>query len=359
MKRTLFIFSNDFGELVLLRLLMYNQPFHAIALLPEQMLPYITLPNVEKIVYRNVDDLKRNIDNIMPTQILFFSAYILASNNLITFPEFYSLMDYLDEKEIEVSTSDPFIRYYDHIDFEPQAKEFLSLARNTFITISKRLAGYRHLYPIPAPYSSTPHQSFSNQFKKKTKQQHPKRKQWTFVMAMHDYRLLQFESGLTYHKKLIPLFTSLVKNYNIMVNLVFPDEFQKILKNELTDVPDINYISYCGLDAFEDLIIRSDLMIYWNLFSASTLLCRLYNKPTVFLKQGHMETIFPGFLKYSRSSWFPQNDPVIMEINDHFIPDVVKRIEAGGATTNDPALFQPYFELEPPLAVLNSHAAMQ
>jgi hypothetical protein len=359
MKKTLFIFSNDFGELVLLRLLMYNQSFSAIALMPEQMMKYITLPNVEKFSYQNADDLKRYIDDIMPTQILFFSAYILATNNLITTPEFYSLMDYLDKKKIEISTSDPFIRYYDHMDFDLQAKDFLSNARNAFITISERLAGYRHLYPLPASLGSTPHRSFSNHFKKKTKEHLHKRKQWTFVMAMHDYQLLQFESGLTYHKKIIPLFSSLVKDYNIMVNLVFPEELHKILEKELMDVPDINYISYCSLDAFEDLIIQSDVMIYWNLFSASTLLCRLYNKPTVFLKQGHMETIFPGFFKYSKSFWFPENEPVILDINDHFIPDILKRIKAEDAITNDTALFQPYFELDTPLAVLNQQRAIQ
>lgn len=338
---------------MLLRLLMYKQPFQAIALFPEKMLPYVTLPNIEKIAYQNADDLRRHIDAFRPEQILFFSAYILASNNLISYPEFYSLLDYLDEKKIEVSTSDPFIRYYDHIAFDPEEKDFLSLARNTFIKIGKRLAGYRHLYPVPAPLCTTPYRSFSNHFKKDSLKRPQERKQWTFVMAIHDYRLLQFESKLTYPEKTVPLFTSLVKDYGIMVNLVMPDEFHEILKTHLIDVPDINYIRYCSMDNFEDLIIQSDVMIYWNLFSASTLLCRLYNKPIVFLKQGHMETIFPGFFKFSKESWFPETEPEMMEINDDFIPNIIKRIEAEGAAANDRSLFQPYFELDAPLAVLN------
>ncbi|KAA5533716.1 hypothetical protein F0919_14380 [Taibaiella lutea] len=354
MKRTLFIFSDDFGELVLLRLLMYNQPVNATALMPEHMLPYITLPNVEKFAYRNADDLKRYIDDIMPEQILFFSAYILATNNLISTPEFYSLMDYLDEKKIEISTSDPFIRYYDQVDFDLQAKDFLSNARNAFKEIGERLAGYRHLYPIPVQPGSTPHQSFSNHFRKNTLKQAHDKKQWTFVMAMHDYRLLQFEGQLIYHKTVVPLFTSLANDYNISVNLVLPEEFYKILKRELKDVSGINYINYCSIDAFEDLIIQSDVMIYWNLFSASTLLCRLYNKPTVFLSKGHMETIFPGFLNYIRPSWFPEKEPGIMKINDSLIPDIIKKIEAEEAGTNEPMLFQPYFDLDSPLTVLNS-----
>lgn len=332
---------------------MYNQPCHAIALLPEQMMSYITLPNVERFIYKNADDLKRYIDDILPEQILFFSAYILASNSLITFPEFYELMDYLDEKKIEVSTSDPFIRYYDHLIFEPEPRDFLTLARNTFIDISKRLAGYRHLYPFPALTGLTPNRSFSNHFKKNTSQNTHEKKQWTFVMAMHDYRLLQFESGLTYHKKLVPLITSLIKDHGIMANLVFPDELHQTLKELLKDVPDIDYISYCSLDDFEDLIIRSDVMIYWNLFSASTLLCRLYKKPTVFLNKGHMETIFPGFFTYSKTSWFPQGKPEIMEINNDLIPDIIKRTSGNGNVTNDPELFQPYFELDSPMAILN------
>lgn len=354
MKRTLFIFSDDFGELVLLRLLMYNQPFRATALMPEKMLPYITLPNVEKFVYRNAGDLKRYIDDVMPEQILFFSAYILATNNLISTPEFYSLMDYLDERKIEISTSDPFIRYYDHVDFDTQAKDFLSNARNAFKEIGERLSGYRHLYPIPAPFGSTPHQSFSNHSRKETGKQDHNKKQWTFVMAMHDYRLLQFEGQLMYHKKVIPLFTSLAKDHNITVNLVLPHEFYKILQRELKDVSGINYIDYCSIDAFENLITQSDVMLYWNLFSASTLLCRLYNKPTVFLGKGHMDTIFPGFLNYIRPFWFPEKEPEIMGIDNFSIPDVIKKIEAEKEGTNEPMLFQPYFNLDTPLTILIS-----
>ncbi len=353
MNKTLFIFSNDFGELVLLRFLLYQQPVHAFLALPERLFEHVDFPNCTKFLYQDGDDLKQYVEEIQPEQVMLFSAYLMAPNGLTTFPEFYSFLDYLDEKRISVSTSDPFMRYYDQLDYEHQGKDFRSGIRNKLKEISERLAAYKHVYAVPVKFDAAPHQSFSNHFKRDAKERADQRKQWTFIMASEDFKLLQIGHAGMYHNTLVPLFTSLVKDYDIKVNLVFPEDFYEILKSELAEVPDINYVSYCSLDAFEDLVVQSDLMLYWNVFSASTLLCRLYDKPTVYLGQGHMETIFPGFFEYIKSSWFPHKDPEIMHIDEAFIPSLLKRLEGDGAM-KDPVLYQPYYyELDAPLEVLS------
>jgi len=353
MNRTLFIFSNDFGELVLLRLLLYKQPVHAFLLLPERLFNHVAFPNTTKFLYRDADDLKKYIEEINPEQVMFFSAYLIAPNGLLTYPEFYSFLDYLDEKKIAVTTSDPFMRYYDKLDYNSPPHDFRAMVRDKLKEISERLAVYRHLYPVPVQFDGAPCQSFSNHLKCNAKSQPDKRKQWTFIMASEDFLLLQKGNAGTYHEILIPLFTSLVNDYDIKVNLVFPEDFHELLKLKLAEVPGINYVSYCSMDAFEELVAQSDLMLYWNVFSASTLLCRLYNKPTVFLGQGHMETVFPGFFEYSKSSWFPHNDPDIIQINDAFIPSLIRRLEDDAGQMKDQALYQPYYQLDHPLAVLS------
>lgn len=353
MNKTLFIFSDDFGELVLLRLLLYKQPVHVHLALPERLYKFVAFPNATKILYTGGDDLMKYVEEVKPTKVLLFSAYLLAPNGMLTFDEFYNLLDYLDEKKIAVSTSDPFMRYYDQLKYEFKAADFHSQIRDKLKEISERLATYKHLYAVPVEFEGAPCQSFSNPAKREVILKTDDKKQWTFVMAYQDYSLLEEGNDGSYYETLIPLFTSLVQEYNIKVNLVFPKDLINILKLKLVDSPNINYVSYCTMDAFEDLVAQSDLMIYWNVFSASTLLCRLYNKPTVFLGQGHMENIYPGFYTYIKPSWFPENKPEIMQINNDFIPSLLKRLETDGKSTKDQTLYQPYYELDAPLTILS------
>ncbi|MBC8756299.1 hypothetical protein H2O64_16615 [Kordia sp. YSTF-M3] len=354
MNKTLFVFSNDFGELVLLRLLLFKQPVHVYLALPERLFEHVEYPNATKFLYHTSDDLKKNIGDIQPEQVLLFSAYLIAPNNILTFPEFYSFLDYLDEKKIAVSTSDPFMRYYDQLDYDPDSVDFRSKVRDKLKELSERLTVYRHLYSVPVQFDGAPCQSFSNPFKRDVIVPSDDRKQWTFIMSSEEFLLLQNGNDGSYHKTLIPLFTSLVQNHNIKVNLVFPEALNEILKLKLTAIPNINYVSYCSMAAFEDLIAQSDLMLYWNVFSASTLLCRLYKKPTVFLGLGHMETIFPGFYKYIKSSWFPENDPEIIPLDDASIATLIKSLECDDESMKNPKLHQPYYELDTPLAILSN-----
>jgi len=348
MNKTLFIFSNDFGEIVLLRFLLYQQPLHVFLALPERLYDYVDFPNATKFLYRDGAELNTVLEEVQPEQVMLFSAYLLAPNGLISFPEFYELLDYLDNRKIPVSTSDPFMRYYDQLEYEYNEATFHSNVRNTLKQLSERLSGYRHLYSVPVQFDGAPHQSFSNSFKCEIPEKKHDKQEWTFIMASEDFKLLQVGNAGMYHKTLVPLLRSLVTDYDIHVNLVFPEDFYTILKTELADVSNINFVSYCRLDEFEELVAQSDLMLYWNVFSASTLICRLHNKPTVFLGHGHMETIFPGFLDYIKTSWFPHNDPEILQIDDHFVPSLLKRLE-----TNDPALYQPYYELDSPVDILS------
>lgn len=353
MNKTLFVFSDDFGELVLLRLLIYKQPVHVYLALPERLFDHVEFSNATKFLYNEGDDLMKYVEEVKPTQVLFFSAYLLVPNGMLTFPEFYNFLGYLDKKKIAVSTSDPFMRYYDQLDYELKATDFRSQIRNKLKQISERLTAYKHLYAVPVQFDGAPCQSFSNPAKRDPILKTDDKKQWTFIMAFEDYSLLQVGNDGSYYKTLIPLLTSLVQEYDSKVNLVFPKDLIKILKLKLVDIPNINYVSYCTMDAFEEVVAQSDLMIYWNVFSASTLLCRLYNKPTVFLGQGHMETIYPGFYTYIKSSWFPENEPEIMQIDDNFIPSLLKRLEDDGKSTKDQTLYQPYYELDAPLTILS------
>nr|WP_315423579.1 hypothetical protein [uncultured Pedobacter sp.] len=358
MDKILFIFSNDFGELVLLRLLVYQQPIHAYLALPERLFGHVDFPNVTKFLYKDADDLKNHIEEIHPTQVMLFSAYLLAPNKLITYTEFYSLLDYLDEKKITVSTSDPFMRYYDQLSYDDRPSDFRTAVRNQLKGLSERLAVYRHLYGVPVQFDGAPCQSFSNHFKIDIQPDVNRQKQWTFIMAAEDFSLLQIGNNNEYQEILIPLFTALVKDHDICVNLVFPESLCEILRANLPDVAGINYVSYCSLDAFERLVAQSDLMIYWNVFSASTLLCRLYSKPTVFLGHGHMENIFPGFFDYIKSSWFPHKAPEVFQIDDTFIPALLKRLENVANGFNDNALYQPYYELDSPTAVFSFNTSL-
>ncbi len=347
MNKTLFIFSNDFGELVLLRLLLYKQPVHVYLALPERLYDHVDFPNATKFLYKNGDDIRNCLEEIQPEQVMLFSAYLLAPNNLISFPEFYDLLDYLDEKNIPVSTSDPFMRFYDQLEYEDNGLTFHANVRNVLKELSERLSSYRHLYSVPVQFDGAPHQSYSNPLRRKAVERITDKKQWTFVMASEDFKLLQIGNSAEYHKTMIPLLKSLVNDYDIHVNLLFPEAFYAVLKPELAGVDHVNCVSYCTLDEFEDLVSQSDLMLYWNVFSASTLICRLHNKPVVYLGHGHMETIFPGFLDYIKASWFPNHDPELMQINETFIPTLLEKLK-----NNAPGLYQPYYELDAPVDIL-------
>jgi hypothetical protein len=352
MGKTLFILSDDFGELVLLRLLLYQQPNHVFLVLPERLYHHFNLPNCTKLLFEDGKQLKKYVEEIEPKEVMLFSAYLLAPNGLITFDEFYDFLDFLDQEKIKVSTSDPFMRFYDQMDFIEQPQDFHSCVRNKLKEISQRLTNYRHLYGVPISFKNIASQSFSNSIKKfDQKHLNHGQKHWTFVMAKQDFILLQNGNENNYHEVLIPLFKRLVQDDNININLIFPAEFLTILQPYLIDIPQINYINFCDLDVFEALISKSDLLIYWNVFSASTLLCRLYNKPIVFIAQGHMEAIYPGFFEYVKDSWFPKHYPEIIPIDEYFIPKVMEKLKYESNVELN-ALYQPYYELDSPAQVL-------
>jgi hypothetical protein len=351
MHKTLFIFSDDFGELVLLRLLLFKQPVHAFLALPERLIKHVELTNTTRLPYHDVEDLKKHIEDIGPTQVMLFSAYLLAPNGLLPFPEFYSFLDYLDKKGVQVCTSDPFMRYYDQLEYDFEAEDFYPKVRNILKAISERVAAYTHVYPVPMQSTATLCQSFSNTATRYVKPEASINPRWTFIMASQDFLLLQKEHEHRYHDVLIPLLRTLINDHDIQVTLLFPEEFPRILRPELAEVQDITFLSYCNMDIFEQMIAQSDMMIYWNLFSASTLLCRLYNKPTVFLHKGHMEKLFPGYYEYAKRAWFPIADPAILAIDNTFIPKVFKLMDDKHAS-----IFQPYYELDAPANIF-SHKA--
>ncbi|WP_435263829.1 hypothetical protein [Tenacibaculum sp. nBUS_03] len=353
MSKTLFVFSDDFGELVLLRLLLYKQPLHAYLALPERLFPHVTLNNVTKVLYKNESELKAFTEEVLPDKVMLFSAYLLAPNGMLTYTEFYDFLDYLDRKNIPISTSDPFMRYYDELDYEVDSQDSFFRIRNKLKQIGERLKGYTHVYGVPVNLKNVKSQSFSNPNKLKdfTNAENIT-KTWTFVLAQQDYNLLRADSDNTYHKIIESVVILLTKVHNIKVNLVFPKALIAQIKQNLGELKGISYVPYCTLNEFEHLIVASDLMLYWNIFSASTLLCRLYNKPTVYLGMGHMEAFYPGFYSYIKHSWFPDNEPEIMAINDAFIPSLIKRIYTTDSKSKDPKLHQPYYQLESPIEIL-------
>lgn len=356
MNKTLFIFSDDFGELVLLRLLLYKQPIHVYLALPERLYDHVTLPNVTKFLYRNAQELHTYINDIQPEQVMLFSGYLLVPNGMLSNKEFYSLLDSLDKKEIPVVTSDPFMRIYDYRTYESEGVSYLSRIRNRFKTISERLKTYKHVYGVPVELKDTPCQSFSNTNKPFPQGVKTEKKQWTFVLAKEDYHLIQSGNNGRYHHTLIPLFKSLTENHDIQINLIFPKDLIEVLQVHLKDCTSINYVKYCHLNAFEELIIQSDVMLYWNIFSASTLLCRLHNKPIVFLGQGHMATIFPDFYAHVKSGWFPDKEPEIMSLDDSFIPKILELLKED--INPNSSLYYPYYTLDEPQTIFSTNTTL-
>ena len=353
MNKTLFIFSDDFGELVLLRLLIYKQPFHVHLVLPERLYEHVQFSNATKYLFKNSDDIYKYIEEVQPSQVCLFSAYLLAPNGLLSFAEFHELLAYLDEKQITVATSDPFMRFYDELAYEHDTTDFRTNVKNTLKKISERVSNYRHLYGVPVQFEGAPHQSFSNPHKRPMPAKIGDKMQWTFVLAYQDYMLLQTGYEFKFHLAIEPILASLVATPTNHVNLIFPKELMKLLQPMLQDSKNITFVEYCNLVSFEEIIMKSTVLMYWNIFSASTLLCRLYNKPTVFLGQGHMETIFLGFYNYIKASWFPYQEPKIISLNDDFITTVMTELKAADESENHP-FYQPYFELASPIEIINA-----
>ena len=351
LKKTLFIFSDDFGELVLLRLLSYQLPFHVHAALPARLYDHVSLSSVIKHRYNGYAELKKIIQTVAPEQVMLFSAYLLAPNGMLSYEEFYSLLDLLDAQQIPVATSDPFMRIYDQQEYQSDQNHYLTNARNILKKISERLSVYRHLYAVPVSFDGAPHQSFSNSAKMTMKLSMRSRRQWTFVMAKEDFSLLQVGSEKSYHKVLAPFLSQLTENHDIAVNLIFPEALLEILKNELPDEPHIKLVSYCDLEEFEKLIIQSEALFYWNVFSASTLLCRLYEKPVFYLGLGHMAVFYPEFYDYIKDSWFPDSKPDVLTLDEAFAPAVMKKLEDGGNQCEDTNIYLPYPQLDSPMDV--------
>ncbi len=353
MNKTLFIFSDDFGELVLLRLLIYKQPFHVHLVLPERLYEHVSFSNATTYLFKNSDDIYTYIEEVQPTQVLLFSAYLLAPNQLLSFSEFYQLLDYLDEKQISVATSDPFMRFYDELPYEHNTVDFRTNVKNTLKEISERVANYRHLYGVPVQFEGAPHQSYSNPHKRPIPVKIDDTMEWTFVLAYQDFALLQTGYESKFHLVIVPILKALAAESTNQVNLIFPKELMKLIKPMLQGLENITFVDYCNLVSFEEIIIKSTVVMYWNVFSASTLLCRLYNKPTVFLGQGHMETIFLGFYNYIKTSWFPNQDPKIISLNEDFISTVMTELKAAEHSENHP-FYQSYFELAAPTEIITS-----
>jgi len=352
MKKILFIFSNDFGELVLLRLFSFGQPMHIHVALPHRLYNHFDLPNVTKILYKNTNEIKTYVEKIEPDTVVLYCGYLIAPNNIIPYSDFHALLDYFNQRDIPIITSDPFLRFYEHNNYEAEGNEFRPYIRNALKRLGERLADYPHIYCVPFQSRTVQTINYSNQLKRDNNIYHLKRKEWTFVLAWEDFAAFRFDDGHDLLSIICPQLEEITRQHNITVNLIFPSDFINEIKKLIPNSKNIHYIEFCNIEKFESIIARSEIIFYWNLFSASTLLCRLYNKPTIYLAKGHMELIYPGFFEYASRSWFPENPPEIIPLTKDFVSVVLSKLNS--SSQNDKAaIFQPYYNLLSPVEALS------
>ena len=352
--RSLFIVSNDYGELLLALMFLQDQKFAegAAFLLPPRLhaanASSIGIPTHE---YASLEDIVRVLEAWNPQVVALMSGYLFSNNKLLSRGNLRKLVGHLHGTRRRVLTSDPFLGLattlspHDvHLGI-PRDSSSLTLAQRwsgpmrrraerriakDLARVSHILSDVVHLYPVPtsglASASAGRPVKRASFFNREVvaaasrprpggdtdprRSHHGSRQRWLFVLAAPDVWYQQLQVGADMFAQRLAGRLQDAEGAGRQPCLLAPRTLLDQLAGHLPSRTTVELLDFCGYHEFTSRLIDAEYVFYWNLFSASFLLRASAGLPAFFFDRGHLTRLigrmYPLALRVHLRDWEPQ-----------------------------------------------------
>jgi len=295
MKKVLFILSRDFGEISLATIFARNQSFKRVYAIPEYRMPIFDEPAEAIYPYTSITDLPKIIEQEKPDLISLNSGYLIIDGNLASRSEYSEFRRYLAKSDIPLLTTDPFVRIFDYFPdskFEINGRP-IEKVQEEIKYLSSRFSKIPHVYGFPFITDKVEAYTFYNDkyFTEEKADGDSETKRWLLVLAELDTLLLLDRHGKNFVPILEQRLMEICGNPKNMVNFVLPYKLGQALQANVRNLENLYITSFVPLGYFEKILRNSDIVLYWNVFSNSILLCYCYNIPLLFFDKGHIANL--------------------------------------------------------------------
>ena len=331
----LYIFTLDFGEIINSYFFTKDQPFHVVLACPLRLFPWIDQAHVKKYQYTTREDLLHIIKETKPQLVIFSSGYLFQAFNLFSLSEFRKLISYVKECNIPYITTDPWMKIWTKYSISEICHSTSDLFK--YGDLQKQLnhtfKNIYHLYPFPITKNQclsffnprtvlteverNSHEALVREFFQDaghydvcSNKRSPSFNM--FVLSDIDFKMFFIDPNKTQMNKLfIELsnrLSEIINNTSDLLVIVAPDQYCKSLKNQFSSHTHICCLSFCKFSLFYSLLMCANVVLYWNVFSASIMGRILNQLPVFFFSKGHMVTLCPKLYEHG-VRFFYQNHP--------------------------------------------------
>jgi hypothetical protein len=355
--RSLFVLSNDYGELVLAMSMLHGQRFakNAALALPSRLFHHhkkgLAITTFEYTILEDIFDL---VESWNADIVFLFSGYLFAYQGLLSNASLKNLASRLRSRDCCLATSDPWLGLGSQlsasdINFYPrqgrelppsELRDDLHLRERNFAidlyVASQILKDCAHIYPSMTegviPRDGVRRLSFFNETTAHISAAHrasmpgggvgSNDKEWIFIIATTDCWYQRWLWGAAYFSDLVASKLEEVRKMGRRPTLIAPLVLTDDISKRLKAGSGIRLISFCPYTQFIPLLLRAEYVFYWNCFSASLLVRWSEQRPVFFFDRGHMArvvgAIYPLGLQCYYLGWKPsyldQTEPLDLNV---------------------------------------------
>jgi hypothetical protein len=314
--RCLFALSADFGEFATANLLSRGQPFERRFALPPPLAAQAgALDGAAR--YASADELRAAIDRERPDAVVLGSGYLYAVNGLFGPEALAALLAELRGRGIAVATTDPWLRLRA---LKPQARFAIHSVRRggvdagqsaRVLALQRRLEGILgalpHVLAVPAPLA---HGCFNPAFARPPPPVDGA-DEWLFVLSQQDLSYFPREDFL---RDLGARLDELLQISRNRVRLVAPPALGRAVEARFAGERRVEWLAAPDFAAFEEAVLRSRVVAYWNLLSASALYCLYHGVAPVFFGRGHQAMVCEGLHEHALEHVYRGAPPATLEL---------------------------------------------
>jgi hypothetical protein len=339
--RTLFVISNDYGELALAMFFLQGQAFapSSALLLPDRLYAM----NKERLSiktghYGSVEDILESVRVHEPGVVFLFSAYLFRINRIFSHQDVERLVRSLRERGVRIVTSDPFLRLAAKVTprqvrvAAPRGSWLRFLQRGPerelaldLVRAARILQEETHIYPGLSLGLTRAEQERSVTFfnpdiagdgvprmpADDARTSGGGLKRWLFILAATDLRL---QRGLWGRQRFTVMIrrkleqTLLAGRQPVLV--APPDLIDDLSAKALGSV---ELVPFCPFPEMISRLIEAEHAFYWNVFSCSMLVRLAIGQPVFFFDRGHMARVIEPMYEWGRRFHFGDWRPVTLE----------------------------------------------
>jgi hypothetical protein len=352
--RSLFVISNDHGELALALFFLQGQAFapRSSLLLPDRL--YAINKEVLSIDtghYSSVEDILEWVRIHEPELVFLFSGYLLTINRIFSHREVERLVQSLVDRGIGIVTSDPFLRLASKVTpwqirvdvpqrswlrFFPGRLE-RELSRD-LVRVSHILQDVTHIYPGLSVGLTRAEQRRSVTFFNPTiaegsaaripasraRPAHGALKSWLFILAATD---LRWQRRVWGEQRFTRMITRRIEQTLLAGRrpvLVVPPDLIKGLSKEASRNAEL--VPFCPFPEMISRLIEAEYAFYWNVFSCSMLVRLARGQPVFFFDRGHMARVIRPIYDWGLRFHFGNWSPVFLDANEPLTPERLAKL---------------------------------